>query len=279
MGGIRLMEKLYPIKEFSALSGVSTATLRYWDEIGIFSPIKRDPFNNYRYYSIEQVLALNFVTTLSELGISLKTISELRKNRDPQALLQLLEARERELDMELRALRLRSSIIHSRQELIRTGLRIDETQISIKQFDEKSLKIWPRNEYEPGDTFVDPLSSFISSSGEHYVDLSFPVGGCWDNMQAFIDNPSKPNNFFSIDPVGTDKQKAGEYMVGYTRGYYAEMGSLPARLNNYAKENGLTTIGPLYTIYLYEEISTHDKAQYLAQSYVAVKRSRRKPLY
>ncbi|MCL1830719.1 MAG: MerR family transcriptional regulator [Oscillospiraceae bacterium] len=269
------MSSLYPIREFSKLTGVNSATLRYWDEIGIFSPITRDPYNNYRYYSIEQVLALNFVTTLSELGISLKTISDLRKDRDPEALLKVLEARERELDMELRELRMRSSIIHLRQELIRTGLKVDETQISVQFMDEKALKIWPRNEYHEGDNFVDPLSAFIHYSGDYYVNLSFPVGGCWDSLDDFVEQPSRPQNFFSIDPVGINKREEGEYLVGYTRGYYAEMGDLPQRLAAYAKENNLIPYGPLYTMYLYEEICMQDKSQYLAQSFVAVKKASR----
>jgi len=268
--------ELYSIKEFSKISGVNAATLRYWDEIGIFTPIKRDQYNNYRYYSIEQVLALNFVTTLSELGISLKTIAELRKERDPEELLKVLEVRERELDMELRELRLRSSIIHLRQQLIRAGLRVDETKISMQHMEERAIKLWPPNEYAEGDSFVNPLSEFIKSASEHYVNLSFPVGGYWDSMEDFMSHPSKPQNFFSIDPVGVDKQQDGEYIVGYTRGYYAKMGDLPQRLYDYAQENSLITVGPVYTIYLNEEISTHDKSQYLAQSYVEVKKSRRR---
>lgn len=272
------MNTLYSIKEFSKMSGVSVATLRYWDEIGVFSPTDRNSTNNYRQYAIEQIIALNFVTTLSDLGISLKTIAELRKDRDPEALLQVLEMRERQLDMELRALRIRSSIIHARQELIRKGLRIDESKISVVFLDGKSLKIWPRNEYNEGDTFVNPLSTFIHLSAEYYVDLSFPVGGLWDNLDSFVQQPSRPQNFFSIDPIGVDRQPEGEYMVGYTRGYYSHMGDLPQRMADYAKANMLTTYGPLYTVYLYEETCIQDRSQYLAQSFIAVKKPRRRSL-
>ena len=106
------MKDLLTIRDFSKLTGVEASTLRYWDEIGLFSPLKRNPENNYRYYSLAQVPALNFITTLSELEIPLKTIAELRKERDPEKLLSLLEKKEIQMDMELRALRQRSSIIH-----------------------------------------------------------------------------------------------------------------------------------------------------------------------
>jgi len=270
------MKDLFSIHEFSKLTGVEASTLRYWDDIGIFSPIKRNPENNYRYYSIAQILALNFVTTLSELEIPLKTIAELRKERDPENLLKVLEKRERQLDMELRKLRLRSSIIHARQELIRYGLKVDEAKVSIQPRDEKALILWPRNEYDEGDTFIEPLAAFIQHSGEHHINLSFPVGGYWDSMESFMREPSRPDHFFSIDPVGRHIRKAGNYLIGFARGYYAEMGDLPERMAAYARENSFIISGPVYTMYLHEEISTHDISQYLAQTCVAVSKQRLK---
>ena len=270
------MKDLLSIHEFSKLTGVESSTLRYWDEIGIFSPIKRNPENNYRYYSITQILALNFITTLSDLEIPLKTIAELRKERDPENLLRMLEKRERQLDMELRALRLRSSIIHARQELIRYGLKVDETQVSVLHRDEKALVLWPRNEYQEGDTFIEPLSAFITHAGEHRVNLSFPVGGYWDSMESFMNEPSRPEHFFSIDPTGTHMRKPGNYLIGFARGYYAEMGDLPERMAAYAKENSIAVSGPVYTMYLHEEICTQDFSQYLAQSCVAVSKQKLK---
>ena len=265
------MRDLYSIQEFSKISGIESAVLRYWDDIGVFSPVKRNPDNNYRYYSIAQLLALNFVSTMSDLGIPLKTIAELRKQREPDDILSILEKRERELDMELRVLRLRSSIIHARQELIRSGLKIDEEKVSIVQLEKRALILWPRNEYQEEDTFIDPLAALVNQSKDRYINLSFPVGGYWDSFDAFVQKPSRPEYFFSLDPIGTGTLKEGQYLVGYTRGYYSNMGDLPERMAAYMQENSLTVSGPLYTMYLHEETCTMDPSQYLAQSCVAVK--------
>jgi len=270
------MKDIYSIREFSKLSGVDASTLRYWDEIGIFSPLKRNPENNYRYYSLAQLLALNFVTTLSELGIPLKTIADLRESRDSEELLRVLEKREKELDLELRTIRLRSSIIHARQELIRYGLRVDEREISVLFREDKSMILWPPNVYREGDTFIEPLAAFVHEASEHFINLSFPVGGYWDNMDSFMREPSRPDRFFTIDPVGTHTRKAGNYLVGFARGYYAQMGDLPERMALYAKENKIAVTGPVYTMYLNEEISTKDPDQYLAQTIVAVSKSKKK---
>jgi len=257
------------------LSGVEASTLRYWDELGLFSPLIRDPGNNYRYYSAVQLLALNFVTTLSELEIPLKTIAMLRENRDPDDLLELLEKQEKQMDMEMRDLRRRYSIIHARRELINLGSKVDESEILVCQKEEMPMYLWPRNEYREGDTFIEPLSEHISWTGENRINLSFPVGGYYDNIETYVDTPSTPNHFVSIDPVGSHIQKAGDYLVGHVRGYYAEMGDLPERMLAYAKENSLNLTGPVYTLYLIDEICTKDPSQFLAQSYVMIDKKRR----
>jgi len=259
------------IQEFSKISGVDASTLRYWDSIGIFVPLKRDPETNYRYYSITQLLSLNFVTTMSDLEIPLKTIGRLRQERDPEKLLELLEKQERKMDMEMRRLRHRYSIIHARRELINYGLKADETEISVRNIDEKAMILWPRNEYNEGDTFLQPLAGSISATSEHHINLSFPVGGYHDGMESFMNAPGCPDHFVSIDPTGTHMLKAGKYLVGYARGYYAELGDLPERMSAYAKENSIKVSGPVYTIYLREETCTPDPTQYLAQVCVAAK--------
>ena len=268
------MDDILSIQEFSKISGVESSTLRYWDEIGIFTPLKRHPDNNYRYYSTAQLLALNFVTVLSDLEIPLKTIAELRKERDPEKLLALLEKQEHQMDMEMRRLRQRYSIIHARRELINLGAKVDESSITVESLDEKAMILWPRNEYAEGDTFIEPLAAYVAQTGEYHINLSFPVAGYYDSLDSFNDAPVRPNHFISVDPVGTHIRKAGEYLVGYSRGYYGDFGDLPGRMSLYAKEHSINITGPVYALYLWEEICTQEESQYLVQCSVAVSKKR-----
>ena len=269
------MSDTLSIQEFSKVSGVESSTLRYWDEIELFSPLMRNPENNYRHYSSAQLLALNFVTTLSSLDITLKTIAELRDERDPENFLELLEKLEKRMDMEMRDLRQRYSIIHARRELIKMGMKVDESSISTMYLDERTMIVWPRNEYNEGDSFLEPLSKHISDTGAHHINLSFPVAGRHDSMETFMNAPGRPENFVSIDPIGTYTRQAGNYLVGYTRGYYGELGDLPERMDRYVKENSLTLTGPVFTMYLHEEICTIDPSKYLAKCCVAIGKRRR----
>jgi len=269
------MKQFFSVKEFAKLTGIADSTLRFWDEIDLFSPVRRDPDNNYRQYSLAQLTMVNFISIMSNLNYPLKQIAEIRKNRDPESLMRLLELKEKEMDMELRALRERSSVIHARRELIRYGLNVDVTQVAVMERDDMTLIIWPRNEYQEGETFLEPLAAFVNQAADHRINLDFPVGGYWDSLESFQNAPSCPDCFFSVDPTGTQKRAAGQYLVGFTLGDYGDMGDLPERMVAYAKENNVAVDGPVYVTYLHDEISTLDPARYLAQACVAVPKRRR----
>ena len=271
------MKDFYTIQEFAKLTGVEASTLRYWDDAGVFSPAKRDSDNHYRYYSLPQITAVNFVSVLSDLNIPIKTIAAMRRERDPENFISLLEKKEREMDMELRSLRERSSIIHARRELINFGLKVTDTQMSVMRRDSKEIILWPRNEYQEGDTFLEPLAAFVNQAEEHRIELDFPIGGYWDSFQSFQNAPSWPDCFFSIDPTGMQVWEGGESLVGFARGYYGEMGDLPQRMTAYLKENKLAVSGPVYITYLHDEICTPDTDRYLAQACVSVSRSEGSP--
>ena len=101
------------------------------------------------------------------------------------------------------------------------------------------------------------------------------MAGIHDDMESFRKAPECPDHFASIDPIGTYTRNAGNYLVGYARGYYGDLGDLPERMAVYAEENTLTLTGPVYTLYLHEEICTADPSQYLAKCSVAIGKKRR----
>src|SRR4030043_1902786 len=64
------------IGDFSKLSLVSVKTLRYYDEMGLLSPIDVDRSSGYRYYSLDQLPRLNRILALKDLGFSLEQIAQ-----------------------------------------------------------------------------------------------------------------------------------------------------------------------------------------------------------
>jgi len=112
------------IKEFARFSRIEQTTLRYWDDIGLFSPSRRDPVNNYRYYSLEQIIAVKFIAVLSDLNVPLKAIANIEQDRDPEKIIELISGKERQLGLELLRIQQQFSILHTRRRLIEEGNRV-----------------------------------------------------------------------------------------------------------------------------------------------------------
>ncbi|AKP76768.1 MerR family transcriptional regulator [Priestia aryabhattai] len=81
------MEKLLAIQNISSITGLSTYTLRYYENIGLLSNIERDE-NGYRTYRQTDILWIDFLIKLRKTGmpiINMKKFAELRRQGDSTA--------------------------------------------------------------------------------------------------------------------------------------------------------------------------------------------------
>jgi DNA-binding transcriptional MerR regulator len=68
---------MFKIGDFSRLSMVSVKALRYYDERGLLRPARVDEETGYRYYSTSQLLRLNRILALKDMGLSLEQVALL----------------------------------------------------------------------------------------------------------------------------------------------------------------------------------------------------------
>ena len=66
----------YTVQKLSRLAGVSSRTLRYYDEIGILKPARINS-SGYRIYGQMEVDRLQQILFYKELGVNLKDIKEI----------------------------------------------------------------------------------------------------------------------------------------------------------------------------------------------------------
>ncbi|MGD9093509.1 MAG: MerR family transcriptional regulator [Anaerolineales bacterium] len=71
----------YTIKEIADLAGVTTRTLRYYDEIGLLTPASTGE-NGYRYYDQDSLMQLQQILFFRELDIPLKDIHHIVSRPD-----------------------------------------------------------------------------------------------------------------------------------------------------------------------------------------------------
>jgi len=259
-------KKLLTIKEFAEMSGLEQSTLRYWDDIGLFKPAHRNPDNSYRYYSPEQIILVNFIKVLSSLHVPLKVIAGVNESRSPEDILMLLEQQEAILDTQLNQLNESYTTIHTLRDILRQGIDAPGAgHISLQRLEAMSIVLGPRGEAWENLNFYQSFTRYCQYAKENRINLNNPIGGYYDSMAHFLCTPSVPSRFFSLDPRGQDVRPAGKYLVGYAQGYYGQLGDAARRLDAFAAGQALDVRGPVYVLYLRDEISEKDTDDYLAQ--------------
>lgn len=69
--------EMFSIGEFASIGRVSVRMLRHYDEIGLLTPAKVDPFTGYRSYTAPQLTELSRIVELKGLGLRLDEIARL----------------------------------------------------------------------------------------------------------------------------------------------------------------------------------------------------------
>lgn len=139
----------YTVKQVAAFSGVSTRTLRYYDQIGLLKPAFVGE-NGYRYYDDESLLRLQQILFFRELGVPLKQIAAIldRPGFDRVAALEQHRA-----ELEQRARRL-AGLIHTIDKTI-AHLKGEHTMSNEELFEEFSPEQQAKYEQEARETWGD----------------------------------------------------------------------------------------------------------------------------
>lgn len=87
----------YTVQKLGRIAGISTRTLRYYDEIGLLKPL-RISSSGYRIYGQEQVDKLQQILFYRELGVNLESIRDIVNNPHFDSTKALLEHREKLLE-------------------------------------------------------------------------------------------------------------------------------------------------------------------------------------
>jgi DNA-binding transcriptional MerR regulator len=269
--------QLLSISKFSSFTGINRSTLIYYDDIGLFSPMSRGE-NNYRYYSPKQIITVNFINVLRDMGVPVKEIRELVRNRTPDNIGDLMIRQDQEIKKKIRWLRESQKIIRTLRRLLNIGIVADEDAITVCEMEELPIIIGQENDFGDGHAFYEGFIAFCRWAKARKLNLNYPIGGYFDDMQVFLKLPSRPNRFFFVNPDGDEHRPAGRYLTGYTRGYYGQTNDLPERMDAYARAHSLTTEGPVYNIYLLDEISVSDPDYYLLQVTVRVGKGNSNPI-
>ncbi len=120
--------KLYQIKTFSRLTGLSVRSLQYYDSMDLLKPSHKTA-KGYRHYSEEDLLQLQQILALKMQGFSLKAIARQLAAR-PLTASDTLQLLEQVLAQRLERLTHATCLTKLARNIIDSGERLDASSLS-----------------------------------------------------------------------------------------------------------------------------------------------------
>lgn len=105
------MKEYYRIGEVCQLFEIEISQLRYYDQIGLFKPMRVDSKSNYRSYHISQFTSLSQILMYRGLGIPIKVIKQRILQTNPADMLEFIGEAESKLQGQLLELRRRQAML------------------------------------------------------------------------------------------------------------------------------------------------------------------------
>ncbi|WP_407653573.1 MerR family transcriptional regulator [Actinoplanes oblitus] len=122
------------IGDFAGLGRVSVRMLRHYDAIGLLRPAHVDPHSGYRYYTAEQLLRLNRILALRDLGFSLQQVRVMLEEKvDLGELRGMLRLRRAELTAQVERDSARLALVDARLRMIESEGHMNTGDIILKR--------------------------------------------------------------------------------------------------------------------------------------------------
>lgn len=260
---------LLSIGDFSRLTGIPRSKLIYYDEIGLFPPAQRGE-NNYRYYSLNQIIAAGFINDMALFGISLKELLALTKKRSPEIMVEVLEKAIRDHQDKIARLKETQNIMEVMYELINLGIKAQNAEIEVLEYEPQNIILGNKNVHQDVASFYPAWLAFMNSAKRAGLNIKYPVGGYFEDMERFLSNPNMPSRYYFVNPRGKHVRDGGKWLVAYARGFYGNTRDLSNRMAAYAKKNSLSLTGPVYNTFLFDEVSSVDPQDYLMRASIKI---------
>lgn len=214
-----MIKEYFTIGELSDLFNINAQTLRYYDSIGLFSPIKRDNKTGYRYYQFNQLYELASIRYLRKLDYTIHNIDTYMKSRKVEFVLDKFKEQSRLLHEKWNELIKIDSIIHRKISFIEEELpKIKFNQYDIRFYDtRKYSKIGSEEQLYKSEMFYYyPTIAFYENTIKSFSALLI------EEPEGIIDDNDK---LVSIIPKG-------KYLCGYHKGSYSTINETMNKLYN-----------------------------------------------
>lgn len=265
------------IGELSKLFGVGVDSIRYYEEVGILQP-KRNPNNNYRLYTVEDVRKIVLIRELLNLNFSTEQIKEFTMNRSVDKTMQLLEKELQIVNEQILSLYETKTNLQNRLDTMRNLLNnYEEEVIHVLDLEERAC-IMVTDDNLP-DIYVDYYVIKYMHRHRNHIET---IGACdCYTLDLPGSNPEslyyRTKNVFFYAPYLPEhecnyKLPAGRYLSITYRGPLKKTKELLPKLLEYAEQEHYTVLREPIEFCHIDDYETNNEEEYLIEIQLPVEK-------
>jgi DNA-binding transcriptional MerR regulator len=242
--------KYVRIGDVAKLYGISKQTLIHYDRIGLLTSSTRAN-NKYRYYSFEDLDKLEMILSLKSTGLKLKEIESYMKNPSVPASIELLNAQQKSLELQIKQMaRIKEQITSKIDELnYIENMRLYSTPTIIEKEERYIIsETIDSNNDKTISASIQRLKEYIESSEIHGRYLHFFEGFMVsknDLLTANLDQICKTFIFINKEQQNERSEiiPAGKFLMYYHFGSYEKTSNSYKEMLAFIKKNNLVITG------------------------------------
>lgn len=211
LGGMMSAKKLYLVREFADMAGVTVRTLQYYDRIGVLQPSNKTEAQH-RLYARKDLLRLQQIMTLKLLGFTLKEIKQMIHHPDYD-LQSALAAQKKAIDDQIEQLQQVSSAMEDALEILKTTDNWDwnTVQFIIQGVTDRRYLDWIRKYFDE-----EQLAVLADQSQDVLLE---DIQGAYSKWQSIADRLRQNRQLPADDPLlQTLAQEAHDLIQTFTQG-------------------------------------------------------------
>lgn len=213
---IFIMKQFYKIGEISKLYQIGTDSLRYYEELGILTPVRGE--NNYRMYGLNDLWRLNVIRDLRRLDFPMEKIQEYMKNRTIESTRKLFEEELHIIEQQIHLLNNLKANVSDRLATLNQALEQPLGEVIVKHFEKRNCHqiFQTYHTDEEMDMLIKQLLNIDNNN--LYIIGNNRIGSFLPLDHAIQEDYSTYKGVFIIDQNGTSSLKEGTYLSICYRG-------------------------------------------------------------
>lgn len=261
------MNNLLTISEFAKLSGITRANLIYYEKEEILIPVKRQE-NNYRMYSYRQLDLAYVITSLRNLGVSLKDIKSYTQTRTPEVAQALFVKQVGKIEDQIDKLIQMKEILNLHIQNIKEFQQTKLPLLEVRELEKEIICLGPNSEEEEE---LNSILEFIKLCRDNQIHYVNHIGKIFSKEKFLKENFSTPDRFYIKSTKGEVYKEKGNYVVLMEEMNGREKNEFYQKIKVFIDSNQLEIYGNTYEEYILDELAVKNPEEYVIKITARVK--------